>query len=178
MDTPAPSAIDALEQRVRRNLGRVLFTTRWVMAPIYLGLLVALGLLAVKFIQQLITAIQQILTTSSTDTILEVLSLVDLTLVANLVVIVLLAGWENFVGRLLAAQSAERPEWLSSADFTSVKLRLIASIAAIAAVQMLETFMHINTAPPGQALWQLAILVGVAITGLLLAAMDWLGGSH
>ena len=70
--------------------------------------IVALGLLAVKFIQQLITAIQQILTTSSTDTILEVLSLVDLTLVANLVVIVLLAGWENFVGRLLAAQSAER----------------------------------------------------------------------
>jgi uncharacterized protein (TIGR00645 family) len=163
-----------LEERIRRNLGRGMFVARWIMAPIYLGLLVALIMVAVKFVQKLVEAIPGFLVLDSNEAIFLVLTLVDLSLVANLVVIVIFAGWENFVGRLLAAQSEERPLWLGGLDFATVKLRLIGSVAAIAAIQILETFVHIDEMKPQEAAWQLAILLGVGLLGVLLALADWL----
>src|SRR6202007_699857 len=106
------------------NLGRAMFAARWIMAPIYVGLLAALVLVVIKFVQKLIAAIPGFLALSSNEAIFVILNLVDLSLVANLVVIVIFAGWENFVGRLLASQS-ERPEWLGALDFGLIKLRLI-----------------------------------------------------
>ena len=91
-----------VEARIRRNLGRAMFAARWIMAPIYIGLLIALGMVVVKFVQKLVQAIPGFLAESTGDAIFVVLTLVDLSLVANLVVIVMFAGWENFVGRLLA----------------------------------------------------------------------------
>src|SRR4051794_2659080 len=104
MDSKPVLGIEIIEERVRRNLGRVMLATRWLMAPIYLGLLVALALVVIKFVQKLVFALPGFLALSSNDTIFFVLTLVDLSLVANLVVIVIFAGWENFVGRLLAAK--------------------------------------------------------------------------
>jgi uncharacterized protein (TIGR00645 family) len=121
-----------------------MFAARWVMAPIYIGLLIALIMVVVKFAQKLIEAAPGFLSLSVNDAIFVILSLVDLSLVANLVVIVIFAGWENFVGRLLAAAEDDQPGWLGGMDFATVKLRLIGSIVAIAAIQMLETFVHID----------------------------------
>jgi uncharacterized protein (TIGR00645 family) len=170
--------LDALEDRVRRNLGRVMFAARWIMAPIYLGLLFSLLLIVVKFVQKLVQALPGFLALSSEQAIFLVLTLVDLSLVGNLVVIVMFAGWETFVGRLLAAKSDDRPRWLEVLDFTAVKLKLIGSIVAIAAIQILETFVHINEVKPVEAAWQLAILVGVAVVGVLLALTDRLSEGH
>jgi uncharacterized protein (TIGR00645 family) len=171
-------AIEVFEERVRRNLGRVMFTARWIMAPIYLGLLVALVLIVVKFVQKLVQAIPGYLALDSNEAIFLVLTLVDLSLVANLVVIVMFAGWENFVGRLLAAQSGDRPDWLGVLDFSTVKLRLIGSIVAIAAIQILETFVHIDEVRAQDAAWQLAILLGIGAVGVLLALTDRLSEGH
>src|ERR1041385_7399740 len=99
--------IEAFEERARRNLGRVMFIARWSMAPIYLGLLGALILIVIKFVQKLVQSVPNILTLSSNETICGVLTLVDLSLVANLVVIVIFAGWENFVGHLLDSHLGE-----------------------------------------------------------------------
>jgi uncharacterized protein (TIGR00645 family) len=148
---PVPKDI---EERIRRNLGRVMLTARWIMAPIYLGLL------------------------SSSDAIFIVLTLVDLSLVANLVVIVMFAGWENFVGRLLASHADDRPDWLAVLDFSTVKLRLLGSIVAIAAIQILETFVHIDEVNIEDAAWQLAILIGIGVVGALLALTDRLSNGH
>jgi uncharacterized protein (TIGR00645 family) len=169
--------IGVIEQRIQRNLGRAMFAARWIMAPIYVGLLAALVLIVIKFVQKLITAIPGFLALSSNDAIFLVLNLVDLSLVANLVVIVIFAGWENFVGRLLASQ-ADRPVWLGALDFGSVKLRLIGSIAAIAAILILETFVHIDEEPYQYAAWQLAILLGIGVLGVLLALADKLSETH
>jgi uncharacterized protein (TIGR00645 family) len=166
--------IDAIEERTRRNLGRALFAARWIMMPIYVGLLFALALIVVKFAQKLITAIPTFLALSGNETIFLVLNLVDLSLVANLVVIVIFAGWENFVGRLLATQG-DRPEWLSGLGFSSIKLRLIGSITAIAAILILETFVHVDEFEPLQVGLQLAILLGIGVVGVLLALADKLG---
>jgi uncharacterized protein (TIGR00645 family) len=167
-----------LESRIRRNAGRVMFTARWIMAPIYLGLLLALILVVVKFVQKLVQAVPGFLALSGNEAILVILALVDLSLVANLVVIVIFAGWENFVGRLLASQGDDQPVWLGGMDFATVKLRLIGSIVAIAAIQILETFVHIEDVRPQDAAWQLAILLGVGAVGVLLALTDRLSEGH
>jgi uncharacterized protein (TIGR00645 family) len=172
--TAAPPA-HALEARIRRNMGRVMFAARWLLAPIYLGLLVVLALVAVKFVQKLVTAIPQLLGMTSNDLILTTLTLVDLSLVANLVAIVIFSGWANFVGPLLH-EPGEDTAWASDLDFSAVKLKLIGSVAAIAAIQILESFVHIDDIAKPDAAWQLAILLGIGVTGVLLAAMDRIGG--
>jgi len=165
-------------ERARGSLGRVMLAARWIMAPIYLGLLVALMLLVVKFAQKLISTTRELLPMDANETILAVLQLVDLALVANLVVIVMFAGWENFVGPLLTGRGERGHQLFGSLDFSSVKLRLIASVAAVAVIQILETFTHIQDTAKQDALWQLLILLGIGVTGALLAAMDRLSGGH
>jgi uncharacterized protein (TIGR00645 family) len=170
--------IDAIEQRIQRNLSRAMFAARWIMAPIYIGLLVALVLVVVKFVQKLAEAIPGFLMLPINETIILILTLIDLSLVANLVVIVIFAGWENFVGRLLASHSADGPGWLGGVDFATVKLRLIGSVVAIAAIQILETFVHIDERKSQDTAWQLAILLGIGLVGVLLALADRLSETH
>jgi uncharacterized protein (TIGR00645 family) len=93
-------------------------------------------------------------------------------------VIVMVSGWENFVGRLFTDRVEGQLDWVGGLDFSTVKLKLIASVAAIAAIQMLETFVHIDQTSKENAMWQLAILLGIGITGVLLALMDKLAGEH
>src|SRR5258708_132918 len=165
-----------MSDRAKRNLSRAMFAARWIMAPLYLGMLFSLGLLAVKFVQTLLAAMPGILTTSSNDTILTVLTLIDLLLVGNLVVIVVFAGWGSFLGRLLRPHTGEQPDSLGSLDFSALTRKLIASIVAIAAIQLLETFVYIDEVRKIEALWQLAILVGIATSVVVLALMDRLAG--
>ncbi len=155
-----------------------MFAARWIMAPIYIGLLLALVMVVVKFVQKVVQALPGFLALDTSEAIFFVLTLVDLSLVANLVVIVIFAGWENFVGRLLASQGEDRPAWLGGMDFATVKLRLIGSIVAIAVIQILETFVHIEEVNPQQAVWQLAILLGIGVVGVLLALADRLSDAH
>jgi uncharacterized protein (TIGR00645 family) len=172
--TPTP-AIHVIEARIRRNMGRVMFAARWLIAPICLGLLVVLALIAVKFVQQLVVAVPRLIGMTTNDLILMALTLVDLLLVANLVVIVMFAGWANFVGPLLREPGERNSSWAGDLDFAAVKLKLIGSITAIAAIQILESFVHIEDIHPQEALLQLAILLGIGVTGVLLAAMDRIG---
>jgi uncharacterized protein (TIGR00645 family) len=153
------------------GLGRLVMATRWLMAPIYVGLLVALLLLVVKFVQRLVALVPDLMQMSGNDTVLAVLGLVDLSLVANLVLIVVLAGWQSFVDPRLGADLEDRPDWLAL-DFSAIKLKLIGSIAAIAAIEMLESFLHADTLAPATLGWQLGILLAIGVVGVLLAAMD------
>lgn len=167
-----PAAVPTMEESARRNVGRLMFAARWIMAPIYVGLLLALVLVVVKFVQKLVQAIPNLLQTPSSEVIYGALTLVDLSLVANLIVIVVFAGWDNFVGRLFTTKSAEQPEWLGALDFNALKLRLVASVAAIATIMILETFIHVTEQTIMQAAMQLAILLGIGLLGVLLALMD------
>lgn len=162
----------AIEESARRNAGRLMFAARWIMAPIYIGLLIALILVVVKFVQKLVQAVPNLLQTPSSEVIYAALTLVDLSLVANLIIIVTFAGWDNFVGRLFTTKSSEQPEWLSALDFNALKLRLVASVAAIATIMILETFIHVTQQTIMQAAMQLAILLGIGVLGVLLALMD------
>jgi uncharacterized protein (TIGR00645 family) len=159
------------QDRLTQGLGRAVFAARWLMAPIYLGLLGCLLLLVVKFVQNLAELVPDLLRLSSADTILAVLGLVDLSLVANLVLIVVLAGWQAVVDPLLGSHLDDQPSW-PALDFSAIKLKLIGSIASIASIDTLESFMHVDALGSEMVARQLAILLSIGVLGLLLAAMD------
>jgi uncharacterized protein (TIGR00645 family) len=153
------------------GFGRAVFAARWLLAPIYIGLLLGLVLLMVKFLQILWGLLPELLQMSGHDLVLALLGLVDLSLVANLVLIVALAGWHCFVDPMQGSHIEDMPEWLAL-DFSAIKLKLIGSIAVIAAIAVLEAFLHADTLNAASIAWQLAVLLAIGVVGVLLAAMD------
>ena len=158
----------------------LLFASRWLMAPMYLGLVAALGMLLAIFLRDLAYYAPQVLTMSSDRAILVVLTLIDLTLAANLLLIVLFSGYENFVSRLEIDNDSDRPVWMGKVDFAGLKMKLIASIVAISGIHLLKRFMEIGdsgadaTYGEHELFWLTVIHVTFVISGLLMAAMDWL----
>ena len=129
---------------VERRFEKVLFASRWLMAPMYLGLVLALGMLAVVFLRELFHYLPGVLDMKSEDAILVVLTLIDLTLAGNLLLIVLFSGYENFVSKFDFDTGADRPDWMGKVDFSGLKMKLIASIVAISAIDLLKWFMGIE----------------------------------
>jgi TIGR00645 family protein len=174
-----------MSQKPRIEVGfeRFLFASRWLMAPFYLGLVVALFMLLVIFTRELIHYFPLVFAPygemTANDGILIVLTLVDLSLAGNLLLIVLFSGYENFVSKLdLDETHVDRPPWMGTVDFSGLKMKLIASIVAISGIQLLKTFMNIGKAGyelnPEHALWGVIIHLTFVSSGVLLALMDWL----
>jgi uncharacterized protein (TIGR00645 family) len=159
---------------------RGLFASRWLMAPMYLGLAVALGMMTVIFLRELVYYLPQVMTMTAENAILVVLTLIDLTLAANLLLIVLFSGYENFVSKLDISEGADRPEWMGKVDFSGLKMKLIASIVAISAIDLLKRFFEIGVSgldPEVEArelYWLVIVHLTFVVSGLLMALMDWL----
>jgi uncharacterized protein (TIGR00645 family) len=155
--------------KFQRILAGVLYGSRWILAPAYVGLVVALLSILVEFFRELVHGIAGFADMTSAAVILAVLKLIDLLLVGNLVLIMIFAGVETLVAR---AADDERPQWMGKVDFSGLKLKVVASIVAIASVQLLETFMDPASVAPQTILWQVVILLAFVVAGLLLAWMD------
>jgi uncharacterized protein (TIGR00645 family) len=163
---------------VERSVESLLFAGRWLMAPIYIGLLLILAALAVKFVEELITTLPLVLSMHERDLVLFVLTLIDVALLGSLTLMVAFAGYENFVSKMHAVSGHEdRPEWMGHIDFSGLKLKLISSIVAISAIHLLRTFLNVGATPKEDVGWQLAIHLGFVISGVLLALMDRLSAS-
>jgi uncharacterized protein (TIGR00645 family) len=168
--------------RMETRFERGLFASRWLMAPMYLGLVVALAMLMVVSVREVAYYAPQLMTMSSEDTILAVLTLIDLSLAGNLVLIVLFSGYENFVSKLDIAETVDRPSWMGTVDFSGLKMKLIASIVAISGIHLLKRFMEIGEAhsetpfDPLQLRWLVIIHLTFVLSGVLLALMDWMSG--
>ena len=158
----------------------VLFASRWLMAPMYLGLVAALGMLLVIFVRDLAYYAPQVLTMTADRVILVVLTLIDLTLAANLLVIVMFSGYENFVSKLDLRDESDRPAWMGKVDFSGLKMKLIASIVAISGIHLLKVFMSLGKAGAGHGasestlMWMVIIHLTFVCSGVLLALMDLL----
>ena len=131
-------------KRVEEGMERVLFASRWLMAPFYVGLVVSLALLLFKFCQELLHFLPNLLDIKETDLILWILTLIDLSLAGNLLLIVIFSGYENFVSKMDVGEHEDKPAWMGKVDFGGLKLKLVASIVAISAIQFLKTFMDIR----------------------------------
>jgi uncharacterized protein (TIGR00645 family) len=155
-----------------RLVERVLFASRWLLAPLYLGLGALLLLFSVYFLREIIHLAQTAMSLQETDIVLASLSLIDLTLVAGLIVMVMLSGYENFVSRLSVAETEKTISWLGKLDSGTLKLKVAASIVAISAVQLLKNFMEIDTIPNDKLMWMTIIHLTFVISALLLAVTD------
>ncbi|MGE3302773.1 MAG: TIGR00645 family protein [Hyphomonadaceae bacterium] len=161
--------------RAEHVIERAIFVSRWLMAPVYLGLIAALAILIVTFFRELYVQAPHILAMDETDIILLVLTLVDLSLAGNLVLIILFSGYENFVSKLESARDdPDRPEWMGTLDFSGLKIKLIASIVAISGIHLLKIFMNIDNYRPEQLLWYVVIHLTFVVSGVAFAAMDWI----
>jgi len=166
-------------------LESVIFNSRWLLAPFYIGLVIGIGMLLVKFGQELFHVLPNIMTASESEVVLAVLALVDLSLVANLLLIVIFSGYENFVSKINTKEHEDRPEWMGEVDFSSLKVKVIASIVAISAIELLKGFVNLGVflnsagdvpaiwSEADQALaWKVGIHVVLIISGVLFAYMD------
>jgi uncharacterized protein (TIGR00645 family) len=158
---------------IERVLEQLIFMSRWLMAPFYIGLIVVLGAMMVKFTQEVVHFVPGILAFKETDVILTALSLLDLTLAASLVLMMVFSGYENFVSRIDTGDD-QRPAWMGTLDFSGLKLKLIASIVAISGIDLLKSFMNIGQITKEDLMWKILTHMAFVVSGVLLALMDYL----
>jgi uncharacterized protein (TIGR00645 family) len=157
-----------------------LFASRWLMAPMYLGLVVSLGMLVIVFLREVAYYAPQVFRMTSDEAILAALTLIDLTLAANLLLIVLFSGYENFVSKLDVDDGGDRPIWMGTVDFGGLKIKLVASIVAISGIHLLKRFMEIGQQDADamfgerELYWLVIIHITFVGSGVFLAMMDWL----
>jgi uncharacterized protein (TIGR00645 family) len=172
-DQPASPQPYSRPKRMQRGFEHVLFNSRWLMAPFYIGLVVALAVLFLKFLRMLWEFILHAPGAKSTETILDALSLIDLTLVGNLVLIVVFSGYENFVSRIDTSGNPNWPVWITRIDFAGLKQKMLASIVAISAIHVLEAFLNIDAAFDATRMtWLVSVHLVFVISALLLALSD------
>ena len=166
-----------MRQSMERFLERGMFASRWLMAPFYIGLVLSLILLLVKFVQELIHLAPRIMDMKESDAILGILTLIDMSLAGNLLLIVIFSGYENFVSKIDTGDDEDRPGWMGTVDFAGLKLKLVASIVAISAIALLKAFMELaegKDIEDRHLAWLVGIHLVFVVSGVLLALMDWL----
>ncbi len=160
----------------------LLFSARWLLAPFYFGLAISLFILLIKFLMELLHLAQGAFASTESDVILGLLTLVDLTLTGSLLIIVIFSGYENFVSRMDHSTHGDRPEWMGTIDFSALKLKMLSSIVAISAVQLLRQFMALGTVTPErekELMWLVIIHLVFVVSSVLLALSDRIaGGGH
>lgn len=164
-------------KHVETRLERWLFSSRWLLVPFYIGLVFALALLLVKFVKEFIHFVPLVFVAEGGDIILGVLTLVDVVMVANLLIIIVFAGYENFVSRFDADQHEDWPGWMGHVGFAELKMKLIGSIVAISGIELLKAFMHVEQLTNEQLAWKVGIHMTFVVSGVLFAVMDRISAS-
>jgi uncharacterized protein (TIGR00645 family) len=161
-------------RQIERVLERGLFASRWLMAPFYVGLVAALAVLLVVFVHDIVAELPELATLDEARVILWVLTLIDLSLAANLILMVIFAGYENFVSKMDIANHPDRPSWMGTIDFSAMKLKLIASIVAISAIQLLKVFLSPGSYARETIIFLIVIHLTFVVSGVLMALTDYI----
>ncbi|MBE9567944.1 MAG: TIGR00645 family protein [Proteobacteria bacterium] len=151
---------------------KFLYASRWLLAPIYLGLSAGLLILGIKFFQEVIHVMPLIFETKETDLVLIILGLIDLSLVGGLIVMVMLSGYENFVSTIDIKEGDEKLSWLGKMDAGSLKQKVAASIVAISSIHLLKIFMNAHTYEYDQLKWFVIIHMTFVLSAIGMAYVD------
>jgi uncharacterized protein (TIGR00645 family) len=168
---------------ISTKLENLLFWSRWLLSPLYLGLVVVLVLVIVRFGQDFYKLLMNMAGGDTHAFTIDLLALLDLVLLANLILIVIFAGYENFVSRIDAAhESVDRPHWMGTIDFSGLKIKLIGSLVAISVIELLKDFIHLGEEPDAKVgegvIWRIVIHLTFVVSGVLFAVMDVIGDRH
>ena len=160
------------DRMLERWIERTLFASRWLLVPLYLGLALVLLLFTVKFFEELVALVPHILEHGEDSLVLATLALVDLTLVANLVIMVMISGYENFVSSMDAAKAEDKLSWVGKLDSGSLKIKVAASIVAISSIHLLKAFMNVETLDNAKLGWLVGIHLTFVASALMMAWLD------
>ena len=163
------------EFHVEEVVEKVLFGGRWLLAPLYVGLLLSLVPLIYRFFIEFLHLMEGIATLEMQQITLKILELLDVVLLGNLIIIVIFAGYENFVSKInVAADSVDRPHWMGRVDYSGLKIKLIGSLVAISVIELLKDFMMEGAYDDKTQLWRIIIHVTFVVSGVLFALMDFI----
>lgn len=157
---------------IESALESLIFGSRWLLAPLYLGLVLALGLLLVKFAKEFLHFVPLVFNAEGGEVIIGMLSLIDVVMLGNLIIIIVFAGYENFVSRMDLDTHEDKPSWMGHVGFAELKMKLIGSIVAISGIELLKAFMHVETLTNEQLGWKVGIHMTFVVSGVLFAVMD------
>ena len=150
----------------------LLYASRWILAPIYMGLSLALVLLALKFFEEVAHSFPLVFSMSESDLVLVVLSLIDMALVGGLLVMVMFSGYENFVSQIDIKEGAEKLSWLGKLDAGSLKQKVAASIVAISSIHLLKAFMNAEEINNEKLMWFVIIHMTFVLSAIGMAWVD------
>lgn len=157
---------------VEASIEKLIFASRWFQAPLYAGLIVAGVLYAYKFVVELVHLVQTVNQVSEEVLMLGVLTLVDITMVANLLVMVIIGGYATFVSKLHLDEHPDRPDWLDKIDAGTLKVKLATALVGISGIHLLKGFIGIKDKDPEQMKWQVIIHVVFLFSSILLAVTE------
>lgn len=157
---------------MEKLIERSLFASRWLLAPIFMGLSLALIALIIKFFEELFHTLTGILSMSEAELILHILSMIDMALVGSLIVMVMFSSYENFVSKIDLEEGAEKLDWLGKLDSGSLKLKVAASIVAISSIHLLQKFMEVQNIDNDKLMWYVIIHMTFVVSALMLAFLD------
>ncbi len=157
---------------IERLIENAIYSARWILDPIYLGLSLALLALGIKFFQEVLHVLPIILSVSEADLVLVVLSLIDLALVGGLIVMVMLSSYESFVSRLDISSETEKLGWLGKMDYTSLKNKVASSIVAISSIHLLKIFMDTPNVENDKLMWYVLIHLTFVVSAFGMGILD------
>jgi len=158
--------------RIIKSMETLIFASRWLQAPLYLGLIVAQGVYVYQFMLELLHLVTKIGSLGETDIMLIVLGLIDVVMIANLLIMVIVGGYETFVSRLDLENHPDQPEWLSHVNAGVLKVKLATALIGISSIHLLKTFINAPHIEDRVILWQVAIHVSFLVSALAIAATD------
>jgi uncharacterized protein (TIGR00645 family) len=171
--------------RQQRTLGSLIFLSRWLQAPLYLGLIVAQGVYVFRFMMELWHLLQSAAGMKEAEVMLIVLGLIDVVMIANLLIMVIIGGYETFVSRLNLEGHPDQPEWLSHVNAGVLKVKLATALIGISSIHLLKTFIDVKPHLGGEVFWQVMIHLTFVLSALILAWIEKLvlaphhsGASH
>lgn len=157
---------------LERTIERLLFASRWILAPVYLGMSIALVALGVKFFEEAYHVITHVFTMQEADLVLTLLAMIDLVLVGSLIVMVMFSGYENFVSRIDTGGEGDKLGWLGKLDAGTLKLKVAASIVAISSIHLLRAFMNAQQIDNDKLLWYVIIHLTFVVSAVLMGVLD------
>ena len=173
MSEPRETRKSPVRDAIEGSVESILFASRWLLAPLYLGLVVGLVVILSRFgveLWDLVTVIAW--KKDANDVVLGVLALLDIALLGNLILIVIFAGYENFVSKIGTGDHEDRPAWMGKVGFSDLKIKLIGAIVAISAVELLKAFINLDEFTWYQLSWKVGIHVTFVVSGVLFAITD------
>lgn len=167
-------------EKIESGIEQLVFKSRWLLAPLFIGLIGGIVLLLVKFFQELAHLLQVVVGVTESEVVVGILSLVDMALVGSLLLMIIFSGYEIFVSKIDVGDHEDKPDWMGKVDFSGLKLKVISAIVAISAIELLKSLVGLSQGTKNISettmMWQMAIHSTFVLSGLIFALTDYIAG--